>query len=115
MAIQPIRLFGDPVPLRDVGLLNAAAARPQTTVFGADAYATIWDKAAALLDSIVNNHPLIDGNKRLGWTACAVFLELNGASVVDASNDDVVELVTSIAAGRRSIENVATALRSLAR
>ena len=54
-------LLGDPPPIRDVGLLGSAAARPQTTVFGHDAYPDIISKAAALLQSIVNNHPLVDG------------------------------------------------------
>lgn len=68
-------LLGDPLPMRDVGLLGAAAARPQARAFGEDAYPDLWTKAAALLHSIVNNHPLVDGNKRLGWLACAVFLD----------------------------------------
>ena len=62
-----------------------AVARPQTTVGGDDAYPTIWSKAAALLQSIVDNHALIDGNKRLGWLATAVFLEINDASVAAAT------------------------------
>jgi death-on-curing protein len=68
------RLLGDPQPLRDVGLLGSAVARPQTTVGGQDAYLTIWLKAAALLQSVVNNHALVDGNKRLGWLASAVLV-----------------------------------------
>ena len=61
------RLLGDPVPVRDMGLLGSAVARPRTTVFGHDAYPDIWTKAAALLQSVVNYPALIDGNKRLGW------------------------------------------------
>ena len=57
-------LLGDPPPIRDVGLLGSAVARPQTTVGGQDAYPDVWAKAAALLQSIVKNHALIDGNKR---------------------------------------------------
>ena len=53
---------GDPPPVRDVGLLGSAAARPQTTVFGEDAYPDIWLKAAALLQSVLKNHALVDGN-----------------------------------------------------
>lgn len=59
------RLSGHPPPIRDAGLLGSAAARPQTTVFGDDAYPDIWTKAAALLQSVLKNHALIDGNKRL--------------------------------------------------
>ena len=86
-------LLGDPPPIRDVGLLGSAAARPQTTVFGQDAYPELIGKAAALLQSIVNNPPLVDGNKRLGWLATAVFLELNGVAASRLSNDDVFGLV----------------------
>ena len=106
------RLLGNPAPVRDVGLLGSAAARPQTSVFGDDAYPDVWTKAAALLQSIVKNHPLIDGNKRLGWLATAVFLELNGVGATAASNDDVYELVIAIAAGNHEIDHVAALLRS---
>ena len=64
--------------VRDVGLLDAAAHRPQATVFGEDAYATVHEKAAALLEAVVRNHALVDGNKRLGWAAAVVFYDLNG-------------------------------------
>ena len=107
------RLLGDPPPVRDVGLLTAAAARPQASAFGSDAYPDIGTKAAALLQSVVNNHALIDGNKRLGWLATAVFLELNGASVTAAPNDDVYELVMRVAAEEISVEETADLLREL--
>ena len=103
-------LLGDPPPVRDIGLLGAAAARPQTTVFGKDAYEDVWTKAAALLQSILKNHPLVDGNKRLGWLATAVFLELNGFPAVGASNDDVYDLVIDVAAGHDTVEQIAAAL-----
>lgn len=108
------RLLGDPPPVRDVGLLGSAVARPQTTVGGQDAYPTIWLKAAALLQSIVNNHALVDGNKRLGWLATAVFLELNDASVAGATNNDVYELVMTVASVQVSIEDLAARLESFA-
>jgi death-on-curing protein len=108
-------LLGDPPPIRDMGLLGSAAARPKTTVFGEDAYPDIWTKAAALLHSVVKNHPLIDGNKRLGWLSTAVFLELNGIAIHGASNDDVYELVMGIAAGDRTIEDIAEGLRAFIR
>jgi death-on-curing protein len=107
------RLLGDPPPIRDVGLLGSAVARPQTTVFGEDAYPDLWSKAAALLVSIVKNHALIDGNKRLGWLATAVFLDLNGVAVVEATNDDIYELVMEVAAGHDSVAEVANRLRQL--
>jgi prophage maintenance system killer protein len=66
------------VAVRDSGLLAAAAARPAITVFGDDAYPTFPHKAAALLHSLVRNHALVDGNKRLAWSATRVFCLING-------------------------------------
>lgn len=106
-------LLGDPPPIRDIGLLGSAAARPRTTVFGTDAYPDIWTKAAALLQSLVNNHALIDGNKRLGWLATAVFLEINGCSVAHADNDAVFYLVINVATNDPNIAELSAALRAL--
>lgn len=105
------RLLGEPLPLRDAGLLGGAAARPRVSAFGEDAYPDVWTKAAALLHSVVSSHPLIDGNKRLGWLAAAVFLELNDASVSTAPNDAVYDLVMAVATGAQSVDDIATALQ----
>ena len=110
-----VALLGDPAPIRDIGLLGSAVARPQTTAFGEDAYPDIWTKAAALLHSIVKNHALVDGNKRLGWLATAVFLEINGVEISRASNDDVYDLVIDVAAGQPTVDTVAERLRQLAK
>jgi death-on-curing protein len=109
-----IALLGDPAPISDIGLLGSAVARPQTTAFGEDAYPDIWTKAAALLHSIVKNHALVDGNKRLGWLATAVFLEINGVEISRASNDDVYDLVIDVAAGQPTVDAIAERLRRLA-
>ncbi|MCA0157007.1 type II toxin-antitoxin system death-on-curing family toxin [Tsukamurella sp. M9C] len=85
--------------VRDHGLLESAALRPQTSVFGDDAYPTLDEQAAALMESIVRNHPLIDGNKRLGWLATVVFYGLNGVTL-DAPEDPAYDLVIGIAEGR---------------
>jgi death-on-curing protein len=66
--------------VREMGRLEAAAARPMASAFGADAYPTLPEKAAALLHSITRNHPFADGNKRTGTTALIFFLEVNGQS-----------------------------------
>ena len=108
-----IALFGDPPPIRDVGLLGCAVARPQTSAFSDDAYPDIWTKAASLLHSIVKNHALVDGNKRLGWLATAVFLEINGIEISQAGNDAVYELVIEVAAGQPSVDEIARRLRRL--
>ena len=107
-----VLLFGDPPPIRDLGLLGSAVARPRATAFAADAYPDLWTKAAALLDSIVNNHALVDGNKRLGWLATAVFLELNGVRATTISNDDVYELVMRVAANRLDVTEIVILLRA---
>lgn len=92
------RILGTRPVVRDYGLLEAAAARPRTSAFGADAYPTIDLKAAALLQSIVANHALVDGDKRLGWVSCRLFYALNGVRVT-VGTDEAVELVVSIADG----------------
>lgn len=108
------RLLGSPPPVRDVGLLGSAVARPQTTIGGDDAYPTIWTKAAALLQSLVNNHALVDGNKRLAWLATAVFLEINDASVAGAADDAVYDLVMEVAASDCDVQQIAGRLQQLA-
>jgi death-on-curing protein len=89
---------GHPPEVRDYGLLESALARPKATVFGEDAYPGIHEKAAALLDSLVNNHALVDGNKRLAWVAVRLFYGFNGYRVC-ASEDEKVGLVVDVAAG----------------
>lgn len=106
-------LLGDPPPIRDVGLLGSAAARPQATAFGQDAYPNVLTKAGALLQSVVNNHALVDGNKRLGWLATAVFLELNGIKASRISDNDVVELVMWIASHDPSLDDINIRLTNL--
>ena len=108
-------LLGDELTVRDVGLLGAAAERPQTSAFGEDAYPDLWTKAAALMQSLVNGHPLFDGNKRLGWLAIAVFLELNGVAASEADNDDVYELVYSVAEGSPTVAEIAELLKRICR
>jgi len=110
-----IALFGDPPPVRDMGLLGSAVARPQTTAFGDDAYPDIWTKAAALLQSVVKNRALVDGNKRLGWLTTAVFLEINQVEISRASNNDVYDLVIDVAAANPSVDDIARRLRDLIR
>ncbi|WP_183093616.1 type II toxin-antitoxin system death-on-curing family toxin [Nocardioides stalactiti] len=97
-------------PVRDHGLLEAAVARPRTTVFGEDAYPTVVDKAAALLHSLCQNHGLVDGNKRIAWLAVDVFLRISGV-VVAAADDDVFGLVMGVADGSADLAEIAEALR----
>lgn len=106
------RAVADDVVVRDYGLLESAVARPRTTILGADAYPDIYTKAAALLHSLCRNHALVDGNKRLAWTACQVFLGLNGEWVT-ASEDDRFDLMIDIASGTvDDVDQIAATLRS---
>src|SRR5437870_12212889 len=87
------------VELRDLGLLEAAAARPRASAFGEEAYPTLHDKAAALLHSLARNHPLVDGNKRLALAATIAFYGLNGMRLT-LTNDQAYNLVMEVAAGK---------------
>ncbi len=93
-------------PVRDVGLLDSAVHRPQSSAFGVDAYPTLALKAGALLHSIVSNHALADGNKRLGWLATMVFLDLNEAATT-LDDQSAFQLVMDVAAGRLDAPEIA--------
>jgi death-on-curing protein len=93
------RTLGANFIVRDYGLLEAALARPQATVFGKDAYPTLDGKAAALLHSVARNHALIDGNKRLGLAALIAFYGLNGRRLI-LTNDAAYNLVINVASGQ---------------
>lgn len=96
----------DEVAVRDAGMLAAAAARPLTTVFGEDAYPTFEAKAAALLHSLVRNHALVDGNKRLAWSACRVFHLINGRDLT-YSVDEAEQMMLDAAAGAVDVSDIA--------
>lgn len=98
-------------PVRDLGLLDAAAHRPRSTAFGQDVYASLGLKAAALMHSLVRTHPLVDGNKRLGWLATVVFLDINGITV-DISDDRAFELTMAVARGELELDAIAAVLLS---
>lgn len=98
-------------PVRDVGLLDSAAHRPGAVLYGHDAYPSLGLKAAALLESLVGNHALVDGNKRLGWLAVVVFYGLNAVEL-DAPDDPAYELVMSVARGEAQLDEIATTLGS---
>lgn len=100
-ALQVIDRYGFHV--RDGGLLASALARPSASLFDADAYPSIERKAAALLESVVRNHALIDGNKRTGWTLMVLFLWINGRRH-DFTADEAFELVVEVAAGSMDLD-----------
>jgi death-on-curing protein len=95
--------------VRDLGLLDSAALRPQSVVFGAESYPMLADKGAALLESIVGNHPLVDGNKRLGWASLISFYALNGI-FIELEDDEAYEFVINVASGRLRFLEIAQQL-----
>jgi death-on-curing protein len=92
------RAIGEPPAIRDAGLLEAAIARPQATVFGSDAYPSLEEKAAALVHSVARNHALVDGNKRLALGSLIAFLGINGRKLTMA-NDEAYDFIIAISAG----------------
>ena len=103
-ALLQIRYLGFHV--RDMGLLNGSLSRPQTTVYGEEAYPSLSLKAAALIHSVITSRPMMDGNKRTGWTLMITFLQLNNWEVVSAP-DDAFEFVLSVATNSRDLEDIA--------
>jgi len=97
--------------IRDAGLLASAIARPQASAFGVDAYPDLFGKAAAMCQSIHNNQALVDGNKRLAWTATKVFLRMNGWQL-SASADDGERFMLDLVAGGADLADIASWLRS---
>jgi death-on-curing protein len=100
--------------VRDIGLLDSAAHRPQASAFGKDAYPTIDEKAAALLEAVARNHALVDGNKRLAWAAAVVFYDLNGFDLDPPTVDEAVDLVIAVATGQVDLPRLTERLASWA-
>ena len=100
--------------VRDLGLLALAAARPQMSVFGQDAYPTFPEKAAAVMHSVARNHALVDGNKRLAWSATRVFCLLNGRDL-RLGVDEAERLVVAVAAGSVDVPDLTEVLGRLVR
>ena len=97
-------------PVRDWGLLESAIARPRTSVFGADAYPSLHEKVAALLHSLVRNHALIDGNKRLAFMAAFVMYQLNGYDLDPPSPEEGDVYIREVAQGDHEVPAIAETL-----
>jgi death on curing protein len=93
-----VAVTGGPTALRDLGALESAVAQPRASFAGEDLYPDLASKATALAFSLINNHPFVDGNKRVGHAALETFLMLNGfelSAEVDASE----KIILAVAAG----------------
>ena len=100
--------------VRDIGLLESAAGRPRTSAFGRDAYPSFAEKVAALIHSLARNHPLVDGNKRLAWSAGRVVCLLNCRDL-DLSVDDAEALIVGAATGELDVPALAERISSVVR
>ncbi|GAA0996570.1 type II toxin-antitoxin system death-on-curing family toxin [Subtercola frigoramans] len=98
--------------VRDAGLLSSALARPSSSMYGVDAYVSIDEKAAALLESLSRNHALVDGNRRTAWTATVLFLWINGFEHYFTA-DEAFELVVGVASGSTDLASSAARLSVL--
>lgn len=97
--------------VKDAGLFDSALARPRTTIFGEFAYPTIELMAAAMHQSLVKNHPLIDGNKRSAWLLLISFLLLNDLHL-EMTTDEGMDFTLGVAEGRYEIEQAAELIRT---
>lgn len=102
---QLIEEFGGAGGLRDEGALRSAVARPRSTFGGQSLYPSLFEKAAALLESLCLNHPFIDGNKRVAYAAAGLLLELNGWRL-KADADDAEVFMLEVAKGKRGKEEI---------
>ncbi len=103
---EQVHRYGGARGLRDRGLLESAVARPAMTFDGEDLYENLASKAAALMHSLVLNHPFLDGNKRVAAHAALIFVALNG-QVVRTPPDQLVAVTLAAAEGEVAVEALA--------
>jgi death-on-curing protein len=101
-----VQVTGGAEGVRDLALLESAIARPQATFDGVDLYPDLWARAGALMQSLIQNHPFVDGNKRTGLVATGILLERNGYRLT-AGNEQVFEFTMSVARGDATHEEIA--------
>jgi len=91
--------------VRDLGMLLSALGRPQATFEAKELYPDLLSKTAALMDSLVRNHPFVDGNKRAAITASGVFLRINGHRLI-VENEEMARFTLACAQSQFSIEEI---------
>ncbi len=102
---QAVKRFGGSNGVRDIGLVESAVGRPQSTYDGNDLYANIFDKAAALLQSLLKNHPFVDGNKRTALASTGIFLKINGIGLKNYHKNEI-EFAVSVDNEHLSLEEI---------
>lgn len=106
-----IQKFGGTNGIRDSDVLLSALARPFQTFDGVELYPTPVEKAAAILESIIANHPFLDGNKRLGFVLMKLIL-LEGGFHLKVEQQEVYEFIIQVASGQQNIDQIILWLRS---
>ena len=91
--------------VRDLGMLLSAIGRPQATFEETDLYPDLFLKAAALMDSLVRNHPFVDGNKRTAIASAALFLRINGYQLA-VENNEMVRFALACAQSQLSLDEI---------
>lgn len=86
---RSIKRFGGSEGIRDIGLIESAVARPQASFGGKDLYKNIFEKSAALLQSLLKNHAFIDGNKRTALSSAGIFLKINGFELINTHKEEL--------------------------
>jgi death on curing protein len=97
--------------VRDVGLLESALGRPQASAFGQDAYPDLWSKAAALMHSVIRNHPFLEANKRTASALALTLLSYNGLDVDNLDQDAMIGVAVAIANTDLDVAKISVALR----
>ncbi len=92
--------------IRDEGLLRSALARPQASFGGQELYPSLFEKAAALIESLALNHPFVDGNKRMAWECLDLLLDINGYRIT-ATHDQGFEFVMRIVNREMTVQDTA--------
>lgn len=101
-----IQRTGGSSGVRDMGLLESALARPRVTFDQQALYPDLWTTAAALMHSLIGNHPFVDGNKRTALTATGLFLELNDHRL-SAINEEVLDFTRRVTTGSIQMNEIA--------
>lgn len=107
---QMVKRFGGSLGVRDLGLVESAVARPMSTFGGKYLYSSIFDKAAALLQSLLKNHPFVDGNKRTALTSAGIFLKKNGHKLVNNHKEEI-DFAVKVDNGNLTVEQISKWLK----
>lgn len=107
---RAVKRYGGSHGVRDIGLVKSAVARPQTTFDGKYLYISIFDKAAALLQSLLKNHSFVDGNKRTALTSSGLFLWKNGYRLVNNHKEEI-EFAIKVDNGNLTIQQISKWLK----